>query len=76
MRVVIMGSGGVGEYYGGMLARAGEDVTFIARGAHLDAMRANGLTVKTAHVGEFTIPVKATNDPNEIGPVDLGACRT
>jgi 2-dehydropantoate 2-reductase len=71
MRVAIMGSGGVGGYYGGMLARAGEDVTFVARGAHLDAMRANGLTVKTAHVGEFAIPVKATDDPNEIGPVDL-----
>lgn len=71
MRVAIMGSGGVGGYYGGMLARAGEDVAFIARGAHLDAMHANGLMVKTAHVGEFTIPVKATDDPNEIGPVDL-----
>jgi 2-dehydropantoate 2-reductase len=71
MRVAIVGSGGVGGYYGGMLARAGEDVTFIARGAHLDAMRANGLTVKTAHVGTFTVPAKATDDPNEIGPVDL-----
>jgi 2-dehydropantoate 2-reductase len=54
-----------------MLARAGEDMTFIARGAHLAAMRANGLTVKTAHVGEFTVPVTATDDPNQIGPVDL-----
>jgi 2-dehydropantoate 2-reductase len=71
MRVTIVGSGGVGGYYGGMLARASEDVTFIARGAHLDAMRANGLTVKTAHVGAFTIPVIATDDPNDIGPVDL-----
>lgn len=72
MRVAIVGSGGVGGYYGGMLARAGEDVTFIARGAHLEAMRANGLMIKTAHVGEFTItPVKATDDPNEVGPVDL-----
>jgi 2-dehydropantoate 2-reductase len=71
MRVAIVGSGGVGGYYGGMLARAGEDVTFIARGAHLDAMRANGLTVKTAHVGEFTLTVTATDDPSEIEPVDL-----
>jgi 2-dehydropantoate 2-reductase len=71
MRVAVMGSGGVGGYYGGMLARAGEDVTFIARGPHLEAMRSNGLTVKTTHVGEFTIPVKATDDPSEIGPVDL-----
>lgn len=71
MRVAIMGSGGIGGYYGGMLARVGEDVTFIARGTHLDALRTNGLTLKTAHVGEFTIPAKATNDPKEVGPVDL-----
>jgi 2-dehydropantoate 2-reductase len=71
MRVAIVGSGGVGGYYGGMLARVGEDVSFVARGAHLAAMRANGLTVKTAHVGKFTIPVTATDDPNEIGIVDL-----
>lgn len=71
MRVAVMGSGGVGAYYGAMLARAGEDVAFIARGAHLDAMRANGLTVKTAHAAQFTIRASATSDPNEIGPVDL-----
>lgn len=71
LRVAVMGSGGVGGYYGGMLARAGEDVTFIARGEHLKAIRNNGLTVKTAHVGEFTVEARATDDPNEIKPVDL-----
>ena len=71
MRIAIMGAGGQGGYYGGMLARAGEDVTFIARGAHLDSIKANGLTVKTPHAGEFTIDAKATDDPTEIGPVDL-----
>jgi 2-dehydropantoate 2-reductase len=71
MRIAIIGAGGLGGYYGGMLARAGEDVTFIARGAHLDALRANGLTLKIAHVGAFTIPAKATNDPNEVESVDL-----
>ena len=71
MRIAIMGSGGMGGYFGGMLARAGEDVHFIARGAHLEAMQASGLTVKTSSVGEFKIPAKATNDPSEIGPVDL-----
>lgn len=71
MRIAIMGAGGQGGYYGGMLDRAGEDVTFIARGAHLDAIKANGLTVKTPHAGEFTIDAKATSDPGEIGPVDL-----
>jgi 2-dehydropantoate 2-reductase len=71
MRIVVMGSGGVGGYYGAMMARAGEDVTFVARGAHLDAIRSNGLTVKTNHVGEFNIPAKATSEPTDIGPVDL-----
>ena len=71
MRIAIMGSGGLGGYYGGMLARAGEDVTFIARGAHLEAIRADGLTVKLPSGEEFTLDAKATNDPSEIGPVDL-----
>ena len=71
MRIAIMGSGGQGGYYGGMLARAGEDVTFIARGAHLEAIKAHGLTVRTPHAGEFTIDAKATDGPSEIGPVDL-----
>ncbi len=71
MQIAIMGSGGMGGYFGGMLARAGEDVHFIARGAHLEAMQASGLTVKTSSVGEFNIPAKATNNPADIGPVDL-----
>lgn len=71
MRLAIMGAGGQGGYYGGMLARAGEDVTFIARGAHLEAIKTNGLTVKTPHSGEFTIYAKATDEPSVIGPVDL-----
>ena len=71
MRVAVMGTGGIGGYYGGMLARAGEEVTFIARGAHLETMQDRGLTVKTTHVGEFTLPVRATGDPGQIGPVDL-----
>ena len=71
MRIAIMGSGGMGGYFGGMLARAGEDVHFIARGAHLEAMQASGLTIKTSKDGEFNIPVKATDDPTDIGAVDL-----
>ena len=71
MRVAIMGAGGVGGYYGGMLARAGHDVTLIARGEHLRAILSNGLTVKTAHAGEFTVTVPATEAPSEIEPVDL-----
>jgi 2-dehydropantoate 2-reductase len=71
MRVAVMGAGGTGGYFGGLLARAGEDVTFIARGAHLAAMRAHGLTVTTCLAGDFTLPVRATDDPVAVGPVDL-----
>lgn len=70
MKIAVMGTGGVGGYYGGMLARAGYDVTFIARGAHLAAIRDNGLQVRTVH-GDFTAHSPATDDPGEIGPVDL-----
>ncbi len=66
-----MGSGGLGGFFGGFLAAAGEDVTFIARGKHLEAMRENGLTV-TSQLGDRHIPdVQATDDPREVGPVDI-----
>lgn len=71
MKIMIMGSGGVGAYYGGLLAQQGNDVTFIARGAHLQALRANGLQVKSVH-GDFHImPVKVTDTPAEAGAADL-----
>jgi 2-dehydropantoate 2-reductase len=71
MKIAVMGSGGVGGYYGGLLAQAGCDVTFIARGAHLAALCENGLQVKSVH-GDFTItPVQSTDAPAEVGPVDL-----
>jgi 2-dehydropantoate 2-reductase len=71
MKIAVMGSGGVGGYYGGLLARAGHDVTFIARGAHLEALRRDGLQVKSVH-GDFEIPsTQATDTPAEIGLVDL-----
>src|SRR5215213_2896066 len=71
MRIAIMGSGGTGGYFGGLLARAGEEVTFIARGAHLEALRLRGLTVKSRLAGDFTLPVRATDTPNDVGTVDL-----
>ncbi len=71
MRVAVMGTGGLGGFFGGLLARAGEDVTFIARGAHLEAIRANGLTLKTEAGEQFVAPGSATSDPGEIGPVEL-----
>jgi 2-dehydropantoate 2-reductase len=54
-----------------LLARAGEDVSFIARGAHLEAIRSRGLTIKSSVHGDFTIQALATDDPAEVGPVDL-----
>lgn len=71
MKILIMGTGGVGGYYGGLLAKEGHDVTFISRGAHLYAIRHEGLKVKSVH-GDFTIsPANATEHPAKVGPVDL-----
>jgi 2-dehydropantoate 2-reductase len=71
MKIAIMGTGGVGGYYGGLLAQKGHDVTFIARGAHLKAIQENGLQVKSIH-GDFRVKsAQATYDPIQIGPVDL-----
>lgn len=71
MRIAVIGVGGTGGYFGGLLARAGEDVSFIARGAQLEAIRARGLTVESRLAGSFTVAVRATDDPSEVGPVDL-----
>ncbi len=71
MKIAIMGAGGIGGYFGGRLAKAGEDVIFIARGAHLQAMRERGLTVRSV-LGDFSLPkVPATDNPAEVGVVDL-----
>ena len=70
MRIAVMGAGSVGGYLGGMLARAGHDVSLIARGAHLAAIRESGLRV-VRDSEEFTVHCAATGDPGEIGPVDL-----
>ncbi len=72
MKIAIMGAGGVGGFYGARMARAGEDVTFIARGAHLKAMRTGGLRVLSESQGDFALPrVRATGDPTTVGEVDL-----
>ncbi|MEX2270758.1 MAG: ketopantoate reductase family protein [Vicinamibacterales bacterium] len=70
MRIAILGSGAVGGFYGALLARQGHDVAFIARGAHLDAIRRNGLRVRGA-VGDFAARGRADSDPSAIGEVDL-----
>jgi len=72
MRIAMMGSGGVGGFFGGRLAHAGFDVSFIARGAHLAAMRDRGLTIESEAHGNIHVPkVRATDDPASLGPVDL-----
>jgi len=71
MHIVVFGAGAVGGYFGGRLAQGGEDVTFIARGLHLQAMRANGLEVHSV-AGDFVVePVRATDDPAAAGEVDV-----
>ena len=71
MRVAVMGSGGFGGYFGALLARGGADVSFIARGAHLEAMQQEGLRVEGGPEPFRLVHVRATGDPQEIGPVDL-----
>lgn len=71
MHIAVVGTGGVGGYFGGLLAQSGHEVSFIARGAHLRAIRARGLRIESP-LGNFVIaPADATDDPDEIGPVDL-----
>ncbi len=71
MRIAILGAGSVGGYFGGRLAQAGEDVVFIARGEHLNALLKNGLRVASIN-GDFVVQsVQATNDPATIGTVDV-----
>ncbi|MBI1728649.1 MAG: 2-dehydropantoate 2-reductase [Candidatus Rokubacteria bacterium] len=71
MRIVVMGSGGTGGYFGAKLARAGEDVTFVARGAHLEAIRAQGLRVKSAIDGEWVVRAPAVERLDGLPPADL-----
>ena len=74
MRIAVLGAGGIGGYYGARLAKAGHDVTLLARGAHLEALRRRGLTVRTPE-GELTVPLvaraPAAVEAGDGGPVDL-----
>jgi 2-dehydropantoate 2-reductase len=71
MRIAVVGAGGVGGGYGAALAKAGADVTFIARGAHLAAMKSKGLKVESARGNSHLQPTQATDDPKSVGPVDI-----
>lgn len=75
MNVGVMGAGSIGGYFGGILARGGHDVTFIARGENLDAIRRDGLRMQT-QAGDFTVPCGATDRPADVGPVDLALLTT
>ena len=67
----IMGSGGMGGYIGAKLSQAGYQVSFVARGAHLAAMKKNGLKIEEPEAAFVIDPIRATSDPKEIGPVDF-----
>lgn len=71
MRIAVVGAGGVGGGFGAALAKAGADVTFIARGAHLAAMKSKGLRVEGGRGDTHLVPTHATDDPAIIGPVDF-----
>src|SRR6266436_6298696 len=71
MRIAIMAAGAVGGYFGARMAAAGHDVAFIARGVHRDAIRRDGLKVESA-LGDLHLKnVNVTDDPKQIGPVDM-----
>ena len=71
MRLVIVGAGGTGGYFGAKLARVGEDVTFLARSEHLKAIRENGIRIRSAVEGEWQTPVRAVETLNGQPPADL-----
>ena len=74
MKICVFGAGAVGGYFGGRLAQAGNDVTFISRGSHLEAILSHGLQVKSIN-GDFVVhPAKATDQPEQVGSVDLILC--
>jgi 2-dehydropantoate 2-reductase len=70
MKLAVYGAGGVGGFFGGKLARSGADVSFIARGSHLQALQAQGLRVVSVHGNFELVRVAATDDPAKVGPVD------
>ncbi len=70
MRFAIVGSGAVGGFFGAKLVQAGHEVTFLARGAHLEALRQRGLTIRSP-AGEVRVPVRAESDAARVGPVDV-----
>ncbi|MBN1828076.1 MAG: 2-dehydropantoate 2-reductase [Deltaproteobacteria bacterium] len=71
MNIAVMGTGGVGGYFGSLLAKSGQSVMFIARGAHFEAIHERGIEIKSVF-GDFTIkPARVTDNPAKVGPADL-----
>lgn len=70
MKIAVMGAGGVGGYFGGRLAAGGAEVSLVARGAHLEALKRDGLHIRSPK-GDLHVVLPATSDPAEIGPVDV-----
>ncbi|MBV8925690.1 MAG: 2-dehydropantoate 2-reductase, partial [Bradyrhizobium sp.] len=71
MKIAVIGAGGVGGGFGAALAQAGADVTFIARGAHLAAMKSGGLKIESPRGNTHLVPAQATDDPRTIGQADV-----
>jgi len=71
MPIAIVGAGAIGGYYGALLQQSGQDVVFLARGDHLDAMRSNGLRIESVLRDPAMLVVRTASHPKEIGPVDL-----
>ena len=71
LNIAIVGAGAIGGYLGVKLALSGCNVTFIARGAHLDAIRHKGLEIQSAKLGDFTVKATAESDTSRVGPVDV-----
>lgn len=71
MRFAVVGAGAVGGYFGARLARSGQEVVFIARGANLHAIRERGMQILSERLGDFEVRVPAHEDPAEVGPVDV-----
>jgi 2-dehydropantoate 2-reductase len=71
VRVAVIGAGGIGGLYGGLLARAGHEVSFLARGEHLRAIQSRGLRVQSAEFGTFVVHGRASDDPADLGQAEL-----
>ena len=71
MRICVYGAGAIGGNFAARLAAAGNDVSIVARGAHLDAIRSRGLEIRSPALGGFTVQARGVEDTRDVGPVDV-----